>query len=91
MEIDYAEVISTENELNLAVGVHFEDEPDSYYVVDILASPEGRIRSLELLFNGFSCKYTFKPDEKEQLVRYLNAHNPLALPWVIPDEEAGVK
>ncbi|MFS0837803.1 hypothetical protein [Paenibacillus sp. 1P03SA] len=91
MEIDYTEVISAENGLNIAVGVHFEDEPDSYYVVDVLASPEGRIHSLELMFNGFACKYDFKPEEKEQLVRYLNAHNPLALPWIIPDEEAGGK
>jgi hypothetical protein len=67
--IDYHEVeTEPDGELNIHVGIQFEDEPDSLYVIQISADVNGWVRAWTLLYNGMDCKYSFKPEEKEEVL-----------------------
>ncbi|MDD9267541.1 hypothetical protein ACFPES_10950 [Paenibacillus sp. GCM10023248] len=70
MIFDYCEQEMTENGMQLHIGLQFEDEPDSLYVAELSAGADGTVTSWMLYFNGFDCKYSFKPEEKEALIRY---------------------
>ncbi|MBP1988998.1 hypothetical protein [Paenibacillus eucommiae] len=67
MIIDYHEVERNGDELLIYIGIQFEDEPDSLYVVSITAGDDGTVKEWKLLYNGVDCKYTFKPEEKQAL------------------------
>jgi hypothetical protein len=70
--IDYHEVEPDHNGgLSIHVGIQFEDEPESLYVVSISADKDAKVTSWQLLFNGFDCKYTFKAEEKLELQKSL--------------------
>jgi hypothetical protein len=71
--IDYHEAeTEPDGELNIHVGIQFEDEPDSLYVIHISADVNGWVKAWTLLFNGVDCKYTFKPEEKEDVLARLS-------------------
>ncbi|MVP00133.1 hypothetical protein [Paenibacillus lutrae] len=89
MIIDYHEVHPSEVCLNVTVGVHFEDEPDSYYVIDLYAAEDGLVTDMRLLYNGFPCKYAFKSEEKQAVAAYLNEQKLLTHPLHIPQELSG--
>lgn len=72
MIIDYYEGEQTEQGIHISVGVHFEDEPDSYYVILVDAHFGGKLIRTDLYYNGMDCKYTFTPEEKQLLLDYLN-------------------
>lgn len=76
MIIDYHEVENgTGGEMNIYAGVQFEDEPDTLYVVNIIADSNGRVIEWKLLFNGFDCDYYFKENEKLELQNRLLQDN----------------
>ncbi|MEV2707575.1 hypothetical protein ABNE16_01930 [Paenibacillus larvae] len=79
MIIDYHEAEQTKQGIHFSVGVHFEDEPDSYYVILIDADLDGRMVRTDLNYNGMDCKYTFTNEEKHALLDYLNQQE------IIPD------
>ncbi|WP_068775317.1 hypothetical protein [Paenibacillus sp. FJAT-26967] len=89
MIIDYHEVHPSEAYLNVTVGIHFEDEPDSYYVIDLYAAEDGLVTDMLLLYNGFQCKYTFKSEEKQAITAYLNEQKLLTPYLHIPQELSG--
>lgn len=70
MIMDYCEQEITEGKVQLHIGLQFEDEPDSLYVAELELGDNGVIREWKLFFNGFDCNYTFRPAEREALVRY---------------------
>jgi hypothetical protein len=71
--IDYHEAeTGPDGELSIHVGIQFEDEPDSLYVIHINADVNGWVKAWMLLFNGVDCKYTFKPEEKEEVRAHLS-------------------
>lgn len=70
MIIDYCEQEITEGKMQLHIGLQFEDEPDSLYVAELSAGEDGVITAWSLFFNGFDCKYNFKPEEKAAMIRY---------------------
>jgi hypothetical protein len=72
VNIDYHEVQRQPGgELIVHIGIQFEDEPDALYVVHITADSEAQVKDWQLLYNGFDCKYTFKSEEKYQLLNHL--------------------
>jgi hypothetical protein len=71
--IDYHEAeTGPDGELSIHVGIQFEDEPDSLYVIHIDVDAKDSVKEWTLLFNGADCKYTFKPDEKDEVLTYLS-------------------
>jgi hypothetical protein len=71
--IDYHEAeTGPDDELNIHVGIQFEDEPDSLYVIHISADVNGWVKAWTLLFNGVDCKYTFKTEEKAEVLAHLS-------------------
>jgi hypothetical protein len=71
--IDYHEAeTEPDGELSIHVGIQFEDEPDSLYVIQICADVNGWVKEWTLLYNGVDCKYTFKPEEKEIVLARLS-------------------
>ncbi|BFT71335.1 hypothetical protein [Paenibacillus sp. P36] len=70
MIIDYCEQEIVEGKVQLHIGLQFEDEPDSLYVAELAVDDEGVVTEWKLFFNGFDCKYTFRPDEKEACIHY---------------------
>lgn len=70
MIIDYCEQEIVEGKMQLHIGLQFEDEPDSLYVAELAVDDDGVVTEWKLFFNGFDCKYTFRPDEKEAFIHY---------------------
>jgi hypothetical protein len=68
--IDYCEQEIVEGRTHLHIGLQFEDEPDSLYVAELELNVDGRVRSWQLFFNGFDCKYAFRQEEKELLIHF---------------------
>ena len=52
------------------IGLQFEDEPDSLYVAELEVDDQGVVKQWQLFFNGFDCKYNFRPSEKEEMIHY---------------------
>lgn len=72
MNFDYCEIETPQNGvLTFMVGCRFEDEPDELYVIQLDASQDGSVRELKLFFNGHDCKYMFKPEESDSIIKYL--------------------
>lgn len=70
MIIDYCEQEIVEGKVQLHIGLQFEDEPESLYVAELAVDNEGVVTEWKLFFNGFDCKYTFRPDEKQAFIDY---------------------
>ncbi|MEW9699098.1 hypothetical protein [Paenibacillus sp. SI8] len=70
MVIDYCEEEIVEERTQLHIGLQFEDEPGSLYVAELELGVDESVSSWKLYFNGFDCKYTFRHEEKEQLIQY---------------------
>ncbi|SEB67246.1 hypothetical protein [Paenibacillus sp. GP183] len=73
MIIDYHEAeTKPDGELSIHVGIQFEDEPDSLYVIHISVDVNGWVKAWTLLYNGVDCKYNFKPEEKVKVLAHLS-------------------
>ncbi|OCT12447.1 hypothetical protein A8709_31980 [Paenibacillus pectinilyticus] len=70
MIMDYCEQEITEEKTLLHIGLQFEDEPDSLYVAELEIDEDGVVASWQLFFNGFDCKYNFRPSEKAEMMHY---------------------
>jgi|GEM_PF-2368764 len=70
MTFDYCEQENADGQTLLHIGLQFEDEPDSLYVAELKMDGDGIISVWKLYFNGFDCSYSFKPEEKSQLIAY---------------------
>ncbi|NOU99307.1 hypothetical protein [Paenibacillus planticolens] len=70
MIIDYCEQQKTDGQIQLHIGLQFEDEPDSLYVAELAVDNNGEVLEWKLFFNGFDCKYNFHSHEKEALIHY---------------------
>jgi hypothetical protein len=70
MIMDYCEQEITDGKSLLHIGLQFEDEPDSLYVAELELDEDGVVVRWELYFNGFDCKYNFRPTEKEAMIHY---------------------
>lgn len=70
MIMDYCEQEITDGKSLLHIGLQFEDEPDSLYVAELEVDENGVVVRWELYFNGFDCKYKFRPSEKEEMIHY---------------------
>ncbi|GFZ99222.1 hypothetical protein GCM10008018_51790 [Paenibacillus marchantiophytorum] len=74
MIMDYCEQDVIDGKVQLHIGLQFEDEPDSLYVAELAVADNGDVKAWTLFFNGFDCKYTFRPEEIEALIRYAAEH-----------------
>ncbi|MEC0230945.1 hypothetical protein [Paenibacillus alba] len=74
MIMDYCERGISEEMVQVHIGLQFEDEPDSLYVAELAVGDDGYVTEWKLFFNGFDCKYTFRPDEIEALIDYAGEH-----------------
>lgn len=70
MIMDYCEQEISEDQTLIHIGLQFEDEPDSLYVAELEVDVLGVVKSWQLFFNGFDCKYNFRPSEKEEMIHY---------------------
>ncbi|NOU64458.1 hypothetical protein GC096_10500 [Paenibacillus sp. LMG 31461] len=70
MIMDYCEQEISEGQTFIHIGLQFEDEPDSLYVAELEVDDQGVVKHWQLFFNGFDCKYNFRPTEKEEMIHY---------------------
>lgn len=70
MIMDYCEQEISEGQTLIHIGLQFEDEPDSLYVAELEVDEQGVVKHWQLFFNGFDCKYHFRPSEKEEMIHY---------------------
>ncbi|TXK83479.1 hypothetical protein [Paenibacillus sp. N3.4] len=74
MIMDYCEREIVDGRVHFHIGLQFEDEPDSLYVAELELKEDGSVQELKLYFNGFDCKYKFRPEESDALIRYAAEH-----------------
>lgn len=70
MIFDYVETEEQGGLLEIRIGLQFEDEPEALYVAVLKAEGDAVVQQ-QLLYNGFDCKYSFKPEEQRLLYAYL--------------------
>jgi hypothetical protein len=68
--MEYCEQEIAEGKVQHHIGLQIEDEPDSLYVAELEMGDECIVTEWKLFFNGFNCNYTFRPAEREALIRY---------------------
>ena len=72
LNMDYYEVEQEGSLITISVGFVFVDEPNELYVAIVECESSGGIRNWSLFYSGMDCNYTFKAEEKQEILVYLN-------------------